>query len=318
MTALTPVRGGTTRTGRHARRRRGWLGHVVTAAGTPRGRVGMVLAGAVILVAVIGPFVAPYSDTALVASPLAAPSGAHLLGGDVLGRDVLSRLLNGGWLILLMSLAAAAGGVFVGATAGVTAGYLGGRLDAIIMRGVDVILAFPSLVLALLLVSVGGPHVWLIILAVGLSHAPQVARVLRAATLDVAERDFVRAAQLDGISSVNVIAREIAPNLVSPLMVEVGLRLAWSIIAIAGLSYLGLGLPPPSPNWGSMVSENQVGLAANPWATLAPVIVIAMLTVGLCTFSDAVARAAIGVDRRALGAAEHAQLAPDSLAVGQD
>jgi peptide/nickel transport system permease protein len=278
----------------------------------------MVLAGAVMLLAVIGPFVAPYADTAFVTSPLAAPSGAHLLGGDGLGRDVLSRLLNGGWLILLMSLAAAAAGVFVGSAAGVTAGYLGGRLDGIIMRAVDVILAFPALVLALLLVSVAGPHVWLIIVAVALSHAPQVARVLRSATLDVAERDFVRAAQLDGISSVNVIAREVAPNLVSPLMVEVGLRLAWSIIAIAGLSYLGLGLQPPSPNWGTMVSENQVGLVANPWAALAPVIAIAVLTVGLCTFSDAVARSAIGVDRRVLGAADQMRLPADNVTMGQD
>ena len=152
----------------------------------------------VVLLAVIGPFAAPYSDTAFVTSPLSTPSGAHLLGGDALGRDVLSRLLNGGWLILLMSLAATAGGVFVGAASGVAAGYLGGRRDTIVMRIVDVILAFPALVLALLLVSVAGPHVWLIILAVALSHAPQVARVLRSATLDVAERDFVRAAQLDG------------------------------------------------------------------------------------------------------------------------
>jgi peptide/nickel transport system permease protein len=114
------------------------------------------------------------------------------------------------------------------------------------------------------------------------------------------------------------MAREIAPNLVSPLMVEVGLRLAWSIIAIAGLSYLGLGLQPPSPNWGTMVSENQVGLVANPWAALGPVIVIAVLTVGLCTFSDAVARSAIGVDRRVLGAADQLRLSADSVTVGQD
>jgi peptide/nickel transport system permease protein len=318
MSTVTPILRGRAGSGKRARRPRGWLGYVVSAAGTPRGRVGIVLAGAVILLAAIGPFVAPYSDTALVTIPLSTPSSAHLLGGDVLGRDVLSRLLNGGWLILLMSLASAAVGVVLGAAAGITAGYLGGRADAIIMRSVDVLLAFPALVLALLLVSVAGPHVWLIILAVALSHAPQVARVLRSATLDVAERDFVRAAQLDGISSASVIAHEIAPNLVSPLMVEVGLRLAWSIIAIAGLSYLGLGLPPPSPNWGTMISENQVGLIANPWAALAPVIVIAMLTVGLCTFSDAIARAAIGVDRRVLGAGDQTQLAPDSLIVGQD
>jgi peptide/nickel transport system permease protein len=274
-----------------------------------------VLAGLVILLAVIGPFVAPYPDTALVTSPFSAPSSAHLLGGDVLGRDVLSRLLNGGWLLILMALAATAIGVLLGAAAGITAGYLGGRTDATIMRTVDVFLAFPALVFALLLVSVAGPHVWLIIVAVAVSHAPQVARVLRAATLDVAERDFVKAAQLDGISSANVIAREIVPNVVSPLMVEVGLRLTWSIILIAGLSFLGLGLPPPAPNWGAMINENRVGIVDNPWATLAPVIVIAVLTIGINTFTDAVARAAIGVDRRSLATAEETVVTSDSTIV---
>jgi peptide/nickel transport system permease protein len=292
------------------RTHRGWLGYVVDAARTPRGRVGLLLAGSVILLAVIGPFLAPYSDTAIVTSPFASRSSAYVLGGDVLGRDVLSRLLNGGWLLLLMALAATAGGLIVGGAAGVTAGFLGGRRDALIMRTVDVMLAFPSLVFALLLVSVAGPHIWLIIVAVAFSHAPQVARVMRSATLDVAERDFVRAARLDGMSSFKMIATEIAPNLVSPLMVEAGLRFTWSIILIAGLSFLGLGLPPPSPNWGQMINENRVGILSNAWATLAPVIVIALLTVGVNTFTDAVARVAVGVDRRVLAAAEDATVAP--------
>lgn len=280
------------------------LGQILVAARTPRGIVGLTLAGFVVLLAVIGPLVAPGSDTATVTVPFAPPSTDYLLGSDNLGRDVLSRLLHGGWALLLMAVAATVIGIALGAAAGISAGYLGGKRDSLIMRSADVILAFPSVVLALLLVSVIGPKVWLIVLAVGVSHAPQVARVLRSATLDVAERDFVKAAPLDGASSAAVMGREILPNLVSPLMVEAGLRLTYSIIIIAGLSFLGFGLAPPSPNWGQMINENRVGIQANPWATLSPVTVIALLTIGVNMFTDAVARVAIGVDRQVLTAAE--------------
>ena len=184
------------------------------------------------------------------------------LGGDVLGRDVLSRVLDGGWLLLAMAAAATALGVALGTASGITAGYLQGRPDGIIMRTVNVLLAFPQLVFALLLVSILGPTVWLTVLAVGLSHAPQVARVMRAATLDVSERDFVKATELLGVKRGRIMAEEILPNLVSPLMVEIGLRLTYSIVIIAGLSFLGFGQPPPAPNWGIMINENRQGLVS--------------------------------------------------------
>ena len=158
------------------------------------------------------------------------PSGQFPLGGDFLGRDVLSRVLNGGWLLLLMAVCATAIGVAAGAAAGVSAAYLRGRTDGLIMRTVDVILAFPQLVFALLLLSILGPKLWLIVLAVGLTHAPAVARVLRSATLDVSERDFVKVAELQGMRPAAVMAKEILPNLITPLMVEAGLRLTYSII----------------------------------------------------------------------------------------
>jgi peptide/nickel transport system permease protein len=306
MAAVTPTVEAHSASRSNAKRRRGWLGYVATAARTPRGGVGIVLAGSVILLAVIGPFVTPYSPDALVTISFSSPSSAHPLGGDVLGRDVLSRLLAGGWLILLMSLAGTAGGMIIGSVAGISAGYLGGRADAAIMRSVDVLLAIPALVFALLLLSVAGTKTWLIIIAVAFSHAPQVARVLRSATLDVAERDFVRAAQLDGTSSARVITFEVAPNLVSPLMVESGLRLTWSIGIIAGLSFLGFGPPPPAPNWGTMISENRVGIQLNPWGTLAPAFVIGVLAIGVNTFTDAVARVALGVDRQLIESIEEA------------
>ena len=280
------------------RRRRAWVVILLRAASLPRGRFGLGVVGFVVAIAVFGPFVAPHSATASIVSPFALPSGGALLGGDELGRDVLSRVLGGGWVLLAMATAATALGVAVGSASGIAAAYLRGRWDTVIMRTVDVVLAFPQLVFALLLVSIVGPTVWLTVLAVGFSHAPQVARVMRSAALDVSERDFVKAVELLGVRRRKIMAKEILPNLVSPLMVETGLRLTYSIVIMAGLAFLGFGQPPPTANWGTMINENREGLSLNPWAVIVPTLLIALLTIGTNTFTDAFARVAIGVDRR--------------------
>ena len=259
--------------------RRQWVPVLKAAARTSRGATGLSLAALVVLVAVVGPLVAPHSPDALVTTEFAKPSGQFPLGSDFLGRDVLSRVLDGGWTLLLMAAAATALGVLAGALAGVSAAYLRGRSDGLIMRTVDVILSFPQIVFALLLLSILGPKLWLIVVAVGLSHAPQVARVLRSATLDISERDFVKAAEAQGMRPFAVMRKEILPNLISPITVESGLRLTYSIIIIAGLAFLGFGQPPPAPNWGYMINENQIGLALNPWAVIVPAALIALLTV---------------------------------------
>jgi peptide/nickel transport system permease protein len=269
-----------------------------SAARTPRGAIGLGLASIIVLVAVIGPFVAPHPSDALVTLTFGKPSARFPLGGDFLGRDVLSRVLDGGWVLLIMAACATVIGITGGAAAGVSAAYLRGISDGIIMRAVDVILSFPQLVFALLLLSLLGPKLWLITIAVGVSHAPQVARVLRSATLDLSERDFIKAAELQGMRPAKVMRKEILPNLVSPLMVEAGLRLTYSIVIIAGLAFLGFGQPPPAPNWGTMINENRGGLPLNPWAVIVPALLIAVLTIGTNTFTDAFARVAIGVDRR--------------------
>jgi peptide/nickel transport system permease protein len=279
-------------------RRHQWGSVLWSAVRTPRGMIGLGLASFVVLVAVIGPFVAPYSPDALVGLAFGKPSGQFLLGGDFLGRDVLSRVLNGGWVLLIMATCATALGIAGGAAAGMSAAYLRGVSDGIIMRTVDVILSFPQLVFALLLLSLLGPKLWLITLAVGISHAPQVARVLRSATLDLSERDFVKAAELQGMRPARVMWKEILPNLVSPLMVEAGLRLTYSIVIMAGLAFLGFGQPPPTASWGTMINENREGLSLNPWAVVVPALLIALLTIGTNTLTDAFARVAIGVDRR--------------------
>jgi peptide/nickel transport system permease protein len=279
-------------------RRHQWASVLGATVRTPRGAIGLGLASFVILIAIIGPFVAPQSPYALVTLAFGKPSGQFLLGGDFLGRDVLSRVLNGGWVLLIMAVLSMGIGIVGGAAAGMSAAYLRGKSDGIIMRTVDVILAFPQLVFALLLLSLIGPKLWLITLAVGVSHAPQVARVIRSATLDVTERDFVKVAELQGMRPGKVMVKEILPNLVSPLMVEAGLRLTYSIVIISGLAFLGFGQEPPAANWGLMINENRIGLSLNPWSVIVPAALIALLTIGTNTFTDAFARVTIGVDRR--------------------
>ena len=261
------------------------------AAGSGRGRTGLIIAGVVTLIAVVGQFVTPHSPTAFVGGSFAPPGGHALLGTDVLGRDVLSRVLAGGWSVLWTAVAATSIGVGLGTLAGISAAYAGGAVDNVVMRLADVILAFPQVVFALMLVSIAGPHLWLVVLAVGLSHAPQVARVMRAAALDVSERDYVKSAQLMGYPRRAILVRDILPNVTAPLSVEIGLRLTYSIIIIAGLSFLGFGIQPPASNWGVMVSENRIGLTLNVWSVLLPVVMIACLTIGVNLFTDALARA---------------------------
>jgi peptide/nickel transport system permease protein len=274
-----------------------WLGVLWRAAKTRRGIIGLSILLPVVLFAFIGPFFAPHSPTAFVSIPFSPPGGSLPLGTDFLGRDVLSRLMSGGWRLLLMAGAATTLGVGSGALIGLYAAYSANWLDGLLMRTADVVLAFPQLVFALLLVSVLGPRIWLIILAVGISHVPQVARVVRAATLDISERDFVKVAQLNRAPRRTIIWEEILPNLSGPLMVEVGLRLTFSIILLAGLSFLGLGVQPPTADWGVMINENRIGLASNPWAVIAPTVLVALLTIGMNTFTDSVARVAGGIER---------------------
>jgi peptide/nickel transport system permease protein len=280
-------------TGRHE-----WLVILRRAARTPRGAVGLTVGGLVVLLAVVGPFITPHDPTVSVVPTFAKPGGSNgLLGGDVLGRSVLSRVLAGGWELLAVAAAATLLGVILGVMLGITAAYLGRWQDGLIMRVVDVVLAFPQLVFALLLVSVAGTHVWLLILAVGISHAPQVARVVRSSALDVCERDFVKAIELYDTPALRVMVGEVLPNIVPIVMVEFGLRFTYSILIIAGMSFLGFGLQPPTPNWGLMINENRIGLVVNPWAVIVPTALIAILTIGLNTFTDAIARASLGVDR---------------------
>jgi peptide/nickel transport system permease protein len=278
-------------------RSRQWLSLLKSTIGQTRGKIGLFFLVVIVGIALLGPLFAPHEPNALLGFPNLAPGGHYLFGLDALGRDVWSRFLHGGWTVLYMSLAATLIGVGIGLMVGLSAAYLGGVWDEVLMRIADVFMAFPQIVLALLLVTAFGPKIYLIILTVGISHAPRVARVIRGAAQQLVERDFIKAAEAVGEPRRRVIFGELLPNVTSPLMVEFGLRWTYSIGLIAGINFLGLGLQPPQSDWGLMINDNRLSLTVQPWGVLLPIIGIATLTIGANLLTDAYARAAIGINR---------------------
>jgi peptide/nickel transport system permease protein len=200
--------------------------------------------------------------------------------------------------VLGLSALATALGAALGVAVGLLAAYSRGMLDEGVMRAMDVVLAFPQLVFALVLVATVGPKIWLLVLAVGITTMPRVARVVRGAAVEVVERDFVRAAEAIGVPRRKILVGEILPNITSPLVVEVSLRLTFNIAVIAALSFLGFGLQPPAADWGLMVNENRQGLlGSQPWGVVLPVVAIGLLTIGTSLIGDGFSRAAIGIER---------------------
>ena len=279
------------------KRRREWVDILLGSWRFGRTKVGVVLVGIIVLLALIGPLVAPHSPYVFVGRPFALPSAHALFGTDYIGRDVLSRVLCGGRTVIGLSLIATALAMVMGVALGLLAGYSRPAVDDVIMRLLDVLLAFPSIVFVLLLVALLGHSLWLIVLAVAVTHAPRIARVARGATLEIVGRDFVHASEALGVPRRKILMGEILPNITSPLLVEFGLRLTYSIGLIAALSFLGFGLQPPAADWGLMIQENYVAMAVQPWATFVPVFLIALLTIGTNLITDGVSRALIGIDR---------------------
>jgi peptide/nickel transport system permease protein len=279
-------------------RQRQWLATLAIASRMGRTRFGLALVALMVLIALMGPVFAPHGPTEFVGIPNSGPSSHALFGTDSIGRDVFSRVLYGGRSVLGLAVAATIVGIVLGTIIGLAAAYSSGAVDEVLMRICDVFLAFPQLVFALLLVSAFGPKLYLLVLTVGITHAPRVARVMRGAALQVVERDFVKAAEAVGESRWRILFSELLPNVTSPLLVEIGLRLTFSIGLVAALSFLGFGLQPPRADWGLMINENRLALNVQPWGVALPVLAIALLTIGTNLVTDGIARAAIGLDRR--------------------
>ena len=197
-----------------------------------------------------------------------------------------------------MGIAATAMGLVLGVAIGLIAAYGRGWIDEVLMRLMDVILAFPQIMLALVALATLGASYWLIIVIVGVTTMPRVARVARGAAQPIVERDFVSAAEVLGVSRLKIIVGEILPNVLGALMVETSLRLTYSIGLIASLAFLGFSPAPTAANWGTMIQENRLALTVQPWGVVLPVVAIALLTIGTGLFGDGIARASVGIDRK--------------------
>ncbi len=249
----------------------------------------------VVLFAVVAPFLAPYGEEETAGPPY---SKGGLFGTDYLGQDVLSRLMHGGQGVLLISVLATLLGMVLGILIGVVAAYSGGWWDEVLMRLNDVLLAFPQILLALVvLTALQNPAAWVIVVIIGASHAPRVARVSRGVALGIVSRDFVVAAEALGEKRSRVIVAEVLPNMIGPLLAEAGLRLTYSIGVVAGLGFLGFASDPGAANWGQMIYENRLGLATQAWAVVAPVLLIGIFTVATNLMADGLAQLSQGGDR---------------------
>jgi ABC-type dipeptide/oligopeptide/nickel transport system permease subunit len=251
---------------------------------------GIALLAVVLAVALIGPVFAPHAPDEPVGIPLTGPAEGQPLGTDFLGRDVLSRVLWGGRSVLLLAGAATLLAYLVGGSIGVLAGYDRRLVDSFLMRGADVLLSVPPLIFLLVLATGAGTTRAVLVAGVALVQAPLIARVVRTATLEQSVRGFVEAAVARGESTVAILRREILPNIVTPIAADAGLRFTYSILLVASVNFLGLGLQPPAADWALIISENRSGLDLNPWVILLPAVLIALLTIGVNLVGDAVAR----------------------------
>ena len=249
------------------------------------------VAGLVILLLVIaaalGPWIAPYDPAATdAAASLQGPSGAHWLGTDQLGRDIFSRILAGARLTLFVSVGAVRLAVLVGCTVGLVAGFVRGWSDSVLMRLMDILLAFPGLILAIVMAALLGPGITTVIIAVGVSGTPTFARVTRAATMRAAVEEYVLAARAIGCSRTRLLLRHITPNILGPVVVLATLYLAYAVLTAAALSFLGVGVKPPAAEWGAMVNEGRDLLAVGWWVSLFPGVAIVLFVLAVNILGD--------------------------------
>jgi len=256
--------------------------------------VGLGITLLLVVFVIIAPMLAPFGENEVAGPPF---SREGFFGTDYLGQDVLSRVMYGGQTILIIAVLGTILGMVLGIAIGVVAAYGGGWWDEVIMRFNDVILSFPQILLALVvLTAIEQPTALILIVLVGLSHAPRVARLARGVALGIVSRDFVIAAEALGEKRSRVILAEVLPNMNAPLLAEAGLRLTYSIGLVGSLGFLGFSADPGAANWGQMIQENRLALSTQPWAVLAPVLVIAIFCVGTNLMADGIAQVAQRLD----------------------
>ncbi|GIX11719.1 ABC transporter permease [Elioraea sp.] len=253
----------------------------------PTTGIGIILCVLVALAAILAPLIAPHDPIEQnVVEQLRPPGGAHPLGTDYFGRDVLSRILWGGRISLIVSLTAIAAAIVIGGAVGMIAGYVGGRFDTFVMQVMDVLLSFPSLILGLIVVALLGPDLVNLVVAIGLTAIAPFARIARAPVLALKERAFVEAGRALGYSHARILFVHILPNILSEVLVMGSLWMATAVRTEASLSFIGLGVKPPTPTWGGMMRDGFENILDAPWLAIFPGIAILLLVLGLNMVGD--------------------------------
>ncbi len=250
---------------------------------------GLIIAGLFIALAAAGPWIVPYGlDAQSLPDRLKPPSAAHWFGTDDLGRDIFSRVLLGAQISLRVGVIAVLLALVVGSTVGLLAGYTGGWADNLFMRLMDIVLAFPSTLLAIGIVAMRGPSLDMVMVAIGIVTIPHYARLARSMALSLKEREYVMAARCLGATPPRIISRHILPNALSPLIVQATLGIATAIVEAAGLGFLGLGAQPPAPEWGLMLTSSRAYITNAPWAMIFPGVAIMVTTLAFNLLGDGV------------------------------
>ncbi len=272
-------------------RRSGWLRGLRELYGKPSSALGTSLVGVFLVLAVLGPLATPYSATQQVFTDRSQPpSLAHLFGTDHLGRDVFSRVVAGDRDIFLLAGSGTLIAVLVGTLVGLFATYRGGWAEEITYRFFDSLLAVPALLLALLLLGSLGPSRTSVLAVIAVAYTPIVARVVRSVVLDTKTKEYVLAARMQGESTAFVLGREILPSVLPALAVESALRFSYAIFLVASLGFLGVGVQPPNPDWGLMVSEARDFVYITPWTLTFPALAISLLVIGVNLLADGLKR----------------------------
>jgi peptide/nickel transport system permease protein len=268
----------------HPIRRVGWLARAVEPRAAGFGLVVLLL---VTLMALLADVLAPYNPNQIQpAGILATPSVLHPLGTDAIGRDVLSRIVFGARASLMAGVVSVAVALVLGVTIGLVSGYNGGWIDDLFMRIVDALYSFPALLLALAITAILGPGLTNVMLAIGIVFTPAFARLVRGQALSVRERDFVTAARVTGAGPWRIMGAHIWPNVTAPIVVQASLQVAAAIVIEAGLSFLGLGVQPPTPSWGSMLKEGYQYMEQAPWLAFAPGAAMFLTVLAFNLFGD--------------------------------
>ncbi len=251
------------------------------------GQTGLVMLIFVIAVALLGRFLSPHSITDIVGMPGSGPSSDALLGTDGLGRDVLSRVLHGGFTVLWLGATVSILTYLVALPIGLFAGFKRGRWDTWLMRSTDVLLAFPALLLVLVFITAVGTQIWVLVVGVMLALVGSSIRIIYSATLEVSTRGYVEAAIARGERTAWILHHEVLPSISSSVIADAGVRFTYAILGIAAMNFLGVGLQPPAADWGLMVAENKMFIQVNLLSVLAPAILLALLTISVNLIADA-------------------------------